>query len=239
MRGSPHILLRLPVLLLALGAEAVFAQTAPKCLVIDPELQGAYEGGCRNGKAEGFGKASGTASYIGYFHEGKKQGQGIKTWSWGDRYEGGFLDDSKSGEGRYVWGQKTLFAGDWYEGHFLDDRRDGFGFYHWGSGDSYAGPWKADAVAGIATPMMISRYRATTASLEAMEKTGVKLCRNSALGIGLTERVEGESQGINKDSRQVSVKITLLGQSPFLVAGTEVKLGDIVWDDPLNWIPCN
>jgi hypothetical protein len=24
-----------------------------------------------------------------------------------------------------------------------------------------------------------------------------------------------------------------------LVAGNEVKLGETVWDDPLNWIPCN
>jgi hypothetical protein len=239
LRAQIKIFGRVTALLLAAAASAALAQGAAKCQVLDPELQDSYVGGCKDGKAEGLGTATGIAAYTGEFHEGKKHGRGVKTWARGDRYEGDFFDDEKSGEGRYTWGDRSLFAGDRYVGHFANDKRDGFGLYVWGSGDSYAGPWKADAVAGPGTPMMIARYRATNAALEVMATVGLKLCRESVLGIGVRERVEGESQGVNKELRQVSVKITLLGQTPLLVAGTPVKLGEIVQDDPVNWIPCN
>ena len=78
-------LLRLwPVLALAVSSAA--AQAPPKCIVLDPELQGSYAGACANGKAEGQGTARGRAAYVGEFHEGRKHGRGVKTWPWGDRY---------------------------------------------------------------------------------------------------------------------------------------------------------
>jgi hypothetical protein len=218
---------------------AGLARAQARCAVVDPELQGSYEGGCVDGKAEGKGTAKGSAAYVGEFHEGKKHGRGVKTWPRGDRYEGAFADDYMSGWGIYTWGAKSLFAGDRYEGELTKDKRNGFGIYTWASGDSYAGPWKDDAVSGRATPMMIARFRATNASLEAMAKPGVKVCHESTVGAGAKSRTEGETQGLNKDARQVSVKVTKLGSAPTFVAGTEVAVGDIVWDDPLNWIPCN
>jgi hypothetical protein len=175
--------------------------------------------------------------YVGEFHQGNKHGKGVKTWPWGDRYEGDFHDDEKHGLGIYTWGERSLYAGDRYEGGFVKDMRNGFGLYVWASGDSYAGPWKDDGVAGRATPMMIARFRATNESLEAMAKPGVKLCWEASLGS--KDRTEGETQGVNKDSRQVSVKVTKLGSTPPVVAGTRVAAGEIVWDDPLNWIPCH
>lgn len=226
-------------IIVSLFGGAGFAWAQAGCAVLDPELQGSYEGGCVNGKAEGRGTAKGTAAYVGEFHEGKKHGQGVKTWSRGDRYEGGFVDDYMSGWGTYVWGARSLFAGDRYEGELAKDKRNGFGLYTWASGDSYAGPWKDDAVSGRATPMMIARFRATNASLEAMAKPGVKVCHESTVAAGPEARTEGETQGLNKDARQVSVKITKLGSPPALVAGVQVALGEVVWDDPLDWIPCN
>jgi hypothetical protein len=87
--------------------------------------------------------------------------------------------------------------------------------------------------------MMIARYRATNASLEAMAKPGSRVCHESAVGVGADARGEGETQTVNTAARQVSVKVTKLGATPLIVAGSEVVVGDIVWDDPLHWIPCN
>ena len=222
----------------ALVAVAPAAWAQPRCFVADRELQASYEGGCVDGKAEGQGTATGIASYTGDFHLGKKHGKGVKTWARGDRYEGAFVDDYMEGWGVYTWGAKSLFAGDRYEGQLVRDKRDGFGLYMWGSGASYAGRWKDDAVAGQATPMMIDRFRATNAHMEAMEKPGTRVCHESAIGAS-APRTEGEVQALNKDARELSVKITRLGPSPVLVAGSAVAAGEVVSDDPLHWIPCN
>ncbi len=223
----------------ALCALPAVAQVPAKCFVLDSELQDSYTGGCTDGKAEGEGTAKGSATYTGEFHEGKKHGRGVKTWPWGDRYEGDFLDDAKHGTGIYAWGARSAFPGDRYEGEFKNDKRDGYGVYVWASGDKYAGSWKEDIVTGRATPMMLSRFRATKESLAAMGTPGTKLCRESIVGIGLKEWAEGEAQAVNQNAFQVSVKITKLAQTPLVVAGAEVSVGETVWDDPLNWIPCN
>ncbi len=226
------------VLVLMLGALSAAAQAQPKCLVLDPELQASYSGGCKDGKAEGPGTARGRAVYVGEFHEGKKHGRGVKTWPWGDRYEGEFADDSKHGIGIYTWGARSAFAGDRYEGGFANDKRSGYGVYSWASGDSYAGPWKDDAVTGRATPMMIARLRATNESLAAMAKPGVGLCHESTVGVGAGEWIEGETLAVDQAARRVEVRVTRLGPRPLFVAGTKVAAGDVVWDDPLGWIPC-
>jgi hypothetical protein len=229
----------LVVISLALGGLPVSAWAQSGCTVLDPELQGSYEGGCVDGKAEGRGTAKGSSTYAGEFHQGRKHGRGVKTWARGDRYEGGFADDYMSGWGVYVWGAKSLFAGERYEGEFAKDKRNGFGLYTWASGDSYAGPWKDDALSGHATPMMIARFRATNAHLEAMANPGVKLCHESTVGAGLEKQTEAETQAVNSATRQVSVRVTKVSATPVLVAGTPVAVGNVVWDDPLNWVPCN
>ena len=233
---------------LAPGAVAVFAlffggppsiaHAQSGCVVLDTELQGAYEGGCAGGKAEGRGTAKGSAAYTGEFHQGMKHGRGVKTWAWGDRYEGDFAEDYKEGWGVYTWGARTLFAGDRYEGLFVRDKRNGFGLYKWASGDSYAGPWKDDAVTGLASPMMIARFRATNASLEGI-KPGAKLCHESTVGGSARARTEAEAQRTDLATRQVSVKVTALGPTAVVVAGKTLAPGDVVWDDPLRWVPCN
>jgi len=224
------------------------AQVAQKCFVADPELQGFYAGGCKDGKAEGQGTAKGSATYAGEFRAGLKQGRGVKTWPWGDRYEGEFAEDTKHGMGSYTWGARSAFAGDRYEGEFRNDMRNGAGVYAWASGDIYAGPWKDDVVAGQATQRMLARYRATTESLAAMQNAGVKVCRASTVGSGATAPsvgsgatvwTEGEVVAVNQKTLQAAVRITKSVETPLVVAGAEVAVGESVWDDPLNWILCN
>ena len=83
---------------------AVFSSAASgqQCKVLDPELQGFYEGKCKDGLAHGKGYARGSAEYEGEFRKGMKHGRGVKRWYWGDRYEGGFFEDRKDGQGMYV-----------------------------------------------------------------------------------------------------------------------------------------
>jgi hypothetical protein len=228
----------LAILAVLLGGTPV-ARAQSACAVLDPELRGAYEGGCANGKAEGQGTAKGRSTYFGEFHLGMKHGRGIKTWSRGDRYEGEFVEDNMSGWGIYTWGPGSVFAGERYEGGFAHDKRNGFGLYIWPSGDSYAGPWKDDAIVGRASPMMIARSRATGAAMEALAKTGTKVCHVAIVGSGSTKSTEAETQAVDAAARQVSIRITMLGPAPTLVAGTRLAVGDVVWDDPLNWLPCN
>jgi len=140
------------VALFPLGASG---QTA--CRVLDPELAAIYQGGCKDGLAEGYGDAKGAAEYHGNFHAGRKHGKGVKTWPSGDRYEGEFVEDRKEGAGRYTWSPRGPSAGESYSGAYLNDRRHGYGVYEWPSGDRYAGPWAQDASTGPPTPMMIAR----------------------------------------------------------------------------------
>ena len=39
-------------------------------------------------------------------------------WANGDRYEGDFVDDKRTGRGAFIWAN-----GDRYEGEFIDDHR--------------------------------------------------------------------------------------------------------------------
>src|SRR5258708_12794013 len=75
---------------------------AADCRVIDPELQDLYEGGCRNGLANGTGYARGTAQYQGEFRKGLKHGKGVKTSAWADRYAGGFVYAPTTAKSIYV-----------------------------------------------------------------------------------------------------------------------------------------
>src|SRR5512139_2318889 len=135
-----------PFLLLLLALPAA----AQECKVLDPELQGAYAGPCKDGLAEGVGQAKGAAEYRGEFRAGRKHGKGVKTWPNGDRYEGEFAEDHREGRGKYTWGRGP-WEGESYEGGYLADKRHGEGTYRFSSGDVYRGLWAEDRIAGNAT----------------------------------------------------------------------------------------
>lgn len=221
--------------LFALVLGATRALASEECKPVDPELQGVYAGPCKDGLAEGFGVASGIAEYRGEFRAGKKHGRGVKTWPNGDRYEGEFADDFKHGTGRYAWGRGP-WQGESYEGAYRLDRRHGFGVYRWASGDVYAGPWENDLVVGPATPMMIARSKFEQEARAAVAKLGQKLCRRMPVGIANHEWIDGVVAAVNEG--QVAVRIENPGTYGHVIAGVEIRRGEVIWDTPTSWTPC-
>ncbi|MGA8005286.1 MAG: hypothetical protein WCA17_04240 [Burkholderiales bacterium] len=205
------------------------------CRVIDPELQGGYAGPCANGLAEGEGYATGIATYRGHFKAGRKDGEGVKSWPNGDRYEGGFVDDHKQGHGIYTWGRGP-WKGERYDGEFANDRRNGQGTYRYADGDVYSGPWKDDVPVGAPTPMMLARRRFHEESRKAVAKQGQKVCRAMQVGIARHEWIRGTVVGVEGD--RVAVRIDRPGTYGEAIAGVELKKDEVIWDAPYGWTPC-
>ncbi|HEX5633024.1 MAG TPA: hypothetical protein VFX50_07340 [Gemmatimonadales bacterium] len=203
--------------------------------MLDPELQGAYAGGCVAGLAEGVGHARGSAEYRGEFRAGSKHGRGVKTWPNGDRYEGAFAEDRKEGRGVYVFGRGP-WAGERYEGAFLADRRHGHGVYRWATGDVYEGPWEADRAVGPPTPMMLARAQFEREAQAALSKPGQKVCREMPVGIGGHDWVRGTVTDFAAE--RVAVRIDDAGRHPHVIAEAEIRAGDVVWTPYAGWTPC-
>ena len=92
--------------------------------------------------------------------------------------------------------------------------------------------------AGTDADRALLRERMLLESLVSMQEPGTKVCREVRWGIGMREWVEGMSLGVRQDNRRVIVHITRLGQGPFLREGREVKLGENLEENPLEWVPC-
>jgi hypothetical protein len=229
------------ILALLVGCAAVAfsllaASAHAACRVLDPELVGHYRGGCKNGLAEGYGVAKGTAEYRGDFHAGREQGKGVKTWPSGDRYDGDFVAGRKQGLGTYTWSPSGSFAGQSYTGAWRDDRRNGYGVYQWPSGDRYAGQWVDDRIAGMPTPAMIARARAKTETIEAVAKPGITVCRALQVGIAVRDWIRGEVMAVATD--RIEVRIDDPGQQPHDVGGRPLVKGMTLWSDAAEWTPC-
>jgi hypothetical protein len=219
------------VTLLALLIPPAFGK---QCKVVDPELQGFYEGKCKGGLAHGKGYARGSAEYEGEFRKGLKHGHGVKRWHWGDLYEGEFQDDRKHGRGTYEWGENSPWAGERYVGDFRNDKREGFGTYFWPNGDRFEGQWKDDLRYGL-TAMEQRRELARKEREATLGVTGTTVCSSIPVGIVYASAIRGESQGV-KDGR-VTLRITDVAEAapnvrPALTEGT-LALGDM-WE----WTPC-
>lgn len=106
--------------------QLLFAQVKSECKVIMKSITGYYEGDCKKGKADGFGKAIGIDSYKGEFSKGLPDGKGIYTWSNGDVFEGNFKKGLKEGDGKLTYKSDqiadSMLIGFWkndkYYGHY-------------------------------------------------------------------------------------------------------------------------
>jgi hypothetical protein len=220
--------------LLASGASA---QPSLSCKVLDPELQGIYAGGCKDGLAEGAGEARGTAHYRGEFRSGRKHGRGVKSWpSSGDRYEGDFVDDRKQGKGTYVWGARSLFAGEKYSGEWVNDRRHGHGTYEWPNGDRYEGAWMNDRVAGPPTEAMLARARVQAERAAAVGRIGARVCRELTVGIATRDVVRGTVTAAQ--GGRIRVRIEHPGRFEHVIGEKRIAKGDVITDALRSWVPC-
>lgn len=223
--------------LLATVAAATFAPTtfaattAAACRVVDPELQGFYQGGCRNGLAHGTGTARGEAEYSGGFRKGLKHGHGVKTWAWGDRYQGGFRDDRKHGRGMYLWGAGSPWAGERYVGEYLADRREGQGTYFWPNGDRFDGQWKADRRYGYSA--MEQRRQATEAARARAFVPGVQVCAWEEAGAGRRVLRVGQIEAVAQ--QDMTVRLTQVQGD---AGAGDPGAGSLVSAGPGEWVPC-
>ena len=220
------------------GAFALLSTSAAlgaDCVVADPELQGSYEGGCKHGLAEGDGVAKGTAEYRGEFRAGMKHGQGIKTWPWGDRYEGGFASDLRSGKGTYTWGANTPWAGERYVGEYRADMREGTGSYFWPNGDRFDGTWKEDRRYGYSA-LELRRQAASKARVAALEP-GTQVCSWGRTGIAYDVLRVGKVETL--EGNVLRVRLLRLEGNDQAVGGSNLRPDMLLDVSPADWVPCS
>jgi len=113
------------ILLLVLPVSILYAQNYGDCRVMVPALQGTYDGGCKNGLAQGKGTAWGTDTYTGFFKNGFPNGKGIYTWASGSKYTGEWNMGLREGEGTFtgiVGGTDSVMAGIWEKDSYLGSK---------------------------------------------------------------------------------------------------------------------
>lgn len=116
------------LLILSAGIIKASAQNA-ECSVLLDSLKGTYTGDCKNGKANGNGKAVGINTYDGEFKNGLPEGQGKYTWSNGDYYYGAWKKGLKDGKGqlhKFEDGKEKLITGYWKKGNYRGEYENPF-----------------------------------------------------------------------------------------------------------------
>ncbi len=91
-----------------------------ECGVLLKAISGNYDGGCKNGLAEGFGLATGEDFYKGDFIKGLPHGKGIYTWKNGATYDGEWKKGQRDGYGIYSY--KYQYKDSTLEGEWKNDR---------------------------------------------------------------------------------------------------------------------
>jgi hypothetical protein len=129
------------VLLISLLSIAIFTAKSQNtdCKVLLDSLKGTYEGGCKNGKAEGKGKATGIDTYDGDWKNGLPEGNGKYTWKNGDFYEGEWKKGLKEGKGelhvtvngnvveKHGYWKKDVYKGQNLKAYIIHDASSGVG----------------------------------------------------------------------------------------------------------------
>lgn len=155
-RGGVRLLLVQLVLVapVALG-QAGWLRTNGGCSVWSEQVRAGetvtWTGACADGRADGRGAASWRwpgqgAQSVERFEGEMRDGmlhRGVFVYANGDRYEGGFVDNLKSGHGVYA-----TAGGDRYEGQFAVDRLHGRGTMAWSDGRGYEGEFEHGAING-------------------------------------------------------------------------------------------
>lgn len=204
------------------------------CKVFDADLQASYEGGCKDGLAEGRGVARGPGGvyYNGEFRAGTKTGQGRKVYSNGDVYNGGWLHDLREGRGSYVHGELSPWRGDRYEGEWAGDRRHGNGTYIFAPDNVrfetqfFAGGPLADP-----PPSIVQRKRAVEVLTPVIGKPGVKVCSVTTQGASPKNIARGVVAQAWEDRIQVRIDTPR-------VFDLSMSKANPRWDIITDWGPC-
>ena len=110
--------------LLIINNILVYAQQkdSSTCRVLLQEISNMYTGGCKNGLAEGKGKAVGDdETYVGMFQRGLPEGKGTYTYTNGNVYSGNWRNGLKHGKGTFKYiinGKVTVLEGFWKNGDY-------------------------------------------------------------------------------------------------------------------------
>jgi len=105
-----------------LNYAVAFSQKVDTCKVLLKEISESYKGDCKDGLAEGKGKANGEDNYVGEFHKGLPEGQGKYTYGNGNVYTGGWKNGLKNGKGKFKYavnGKFTTISGYWKDGEYV------------------------------------------------------------------------------------------------------------------------
>ena len=108
-----------------------FTQT---CIVGIDSLKGQYTGGCKHGKADGFGTAKGIDSYVGNFKNGYPDGEGKYSWKNGTWYDGNWKAGLFDGNGTFYKidehkpDSAVLVTGFWKSGKYTGKFQQPFSF---------------------------------------------------------------------------------------------------------------
>ena len=76
-----------------------------------------------------------------------------------------------------------------------------------------------------------------TAARVAVSKTGVRVCRQTAVGISERDWIRGVV--VEVAAEKIRVRIDDPGRFPQTLDGLTLARGLSVWDTPLRWTPCN
>ena len=101
------------------------------------------------------------SKYVGTFNSsGQRHGKGTYYWTNGDKYEGDWKNNSRTGKGIFYWEQEK-WRGDRYKGDFVNNNRHGKGIYYYANGRMDIGLFKENKYIGIDPAMPFSEYAKT------------------------------------------------------------------------------
>lgn len=122
MKTTASKQLRLLVfLLLSCIPYAYSQQESVQCTVMLKEISGSYNGGCKDGLADGKGTSTGEDSYTGFFVNGLPEGKGVYKYKNGNIFSGYWKNGLKNGKGEFksiVNGKASIVKGYWKDGEY-------------------------------------------------------------------------------------------------------------------------
>lgn len=121
------------LIVLAFVLFSAFNIQQDSCIINLPTLKGKYEGDCKNGIANGKGRAVGTDIYEGEFKNGLPHGKGTYQWKNGSIYTGQWREGLMHGEGSYFTktskGKDSLVKGEWKKGVYVSKKSEPYTIY--------------------------------------------------------------------------------------------------------------